>query len=649
MLPELKRVCACLFAAVLCGGVMGGEEASLEARFRDPPLDASRPSLAVAFDPSGTGEEAFSRQLERARDLGAGGVLLNVPRADEALWAALGRAAEKCRRLGLELGLCDFALEEEKGGGRAQKLIWSASALTDKASPSTNAVPEAFCFSVASVELARLAAPPETNGVVHPQSIVDLTRGAAPTGGTWRVYRFGLADVDPPSADGFEGKAFFRHVNRVLTSCQNRFPNVYGNTLLWYQFAGVDRMELVWPRDLPELFLKRSGLTLMRYLPTLAGVPVGGEPTAAYVRKQVAQSIQDAWRERMARNVNELVHEAGLEAGIGIGDVPVGPEEVPLYFRRPTLTPARDEARFAANIRAAGAARALGRRFVIGRVPLGSVGATPAVALLPFPWKHEADRLLSAGATRLLVELDGGIPGEDAAFRVLQAGWTYARRCQLLLQHGEPVADFLVWTERVLPLLEGYACDYASQPVLDGAVVKNGQIRFDSERAYAALAVSGGVLGDKSAEQAVIRLAARGVHVWLVAAGGEGEEAVLARVLERAGAGCRVLRAGEKGVPVPDFQWRSETAGLRLRFLHRRTPGREIYFVVNDSAEAGAVTCVFRDAGAGVPARWDPVSGEAGLAVEEVKREMDGRVSVPLFMAPHDSCFIVFDRDGRMN
>jgi len=346
----------------------------------------------------------------------------------------------------------------------------------------------------------------------------------------------------------------------------------------------------------------------------------------------VAQSIQAAWRERMARNVNDLVHEAGLEAGIGIGAVPVGPEEVSVYFRRPTLSPARDEAHFAANIRAAGAARAMGRRFVIGRVPLGSVAATPAVALLPFPWKHEADRLLSAGATRLLVDLAGGIPGEDTAFRVLQTGWTYARRCQLLLQHGEAVADFLVWADRVLPLLEGYACDYANQPMLEGTVVKDGQIRFDSERAYAALAVSAGVLGDKSAEQAVSRLAARGVHVWLVAAGGEGEEAVFSRVLERAGAGCRVLRAGEKGVPVPDFQWRSETAGLRLRFLHRRTSGREIYFVVNDSAEAGAVTCAFRDAGAGVPTRWDPVSGEAGLAVEDVKRGVDGCVTVPLFM-----------------
>ncbi len=649
MLLQLKRVRICLLATVLCGGVLGVEETSLEVRFRDPPQDATRPSLALAFDPAGTGEEAFSRQLERARDLGAGGVLLTVPRADEAVWAALGRAAEKCRRLGLELGLCDFALAEEEGEGRAQKLTWSASALTGKACPSTNAAPQELCFSGTSGELARLAVPPETNGVVHPQAIVDLTRSAAPTGGAWRVYRFGLADVEPPTADGFDGKAFFRHVNRVLTGCQNRFPGTYGTTLLWYQFAGVDRMELVWPGDLPGLFLKRSGLTLMRYLPALAGVPVGGESTAAYVRKQAAQSIQAAWRERMARNVNELVHEAGLEAGIGIGAVPVGPEEVAVYFRRPTLLPARDEAHFAANIRAAGAARALGRRFVIGRVPLGSVAATPAVALLPFPWKHEADRLLSTGATRLLIELDGGIPGEDAAFRVLQAGWTYARRCQLLLQHGEAVADFLVWTDRAVPLLEGYACDYASQPVLEGAVVKDGRIRFDSERAYAALAVSSGVLGDKSAEQAVSRLAARGVHVWLVAAGGEGGEAVISRVLEKAGAGCRVLRAGEKGVPMPDFQWRSETAGLRLRFLHRRTPEREIYFVVNDSAEAGAVTCAFRDAGIGVPARWDPVSGEAGLALEEVKRGMDGRVSVPLFMAPHDSCFIVFDREGRMN
>lgn len=650
MMLGLKRVQAGLCVASLgCLAVCAGE-ASLEAHFSQPPQNATRPGMTLTLDPAVTREEAFARQLEAVREAGAGGVLLTLPRADEAVLAALGKAADTCRQLGLELGVCDFTLSDEGDVPQAQKLVWTASGAAEgRLCGATNALSPIFQTSRTYRELARLAIPSETGGAVQPHAVVDLNRGAAPTGGVWRVYRFGHADMEPAAPDGFDGKAFFKHVNRVLSACQNRLPRTYGSTLLWYQLGGADRAELMWPRDLPEAFLKRSGLGLPRYLPALAGVPVGGEATARYVRRQVALTIQESWRERFARNANELVHEAGLEAGIGIGSVPVGPEEVSLYFRRPTLSPARDAAQHAANVRAAGAARALGRRYVIGRLSPTAASETPAKALLPFPWKHEADRLLSEGATRLLVELPGGVPREDAGFRQLQAGCTYVRRCQLLLQHGEKVADFLVWTDRLLPLLEGYACDYASQALLEAATVTGGCVRFDSERAYASLAVSAEVLGEKPAEQVVRQLSARGVRVWLVATGAEGEEAVFARVREGAGAGCTVLRAGAEGLPVPDFQWRSESVGLKLRFLHGRALEHEIYFVVNDSAEAGPVTCLFRDVGSGKPTRWDPVSGEAGLAVQDVVKAADGRVSVPLFMAPHDACFIVFDRASRMN
>jgi len=650
MVLGLERVhMGLLVAGAVCLSMCAGG-ASLEAQFSQPPQNATRPGVMLTLDPAASNVAAFARQLEAVREAGAGGVLLTLAGSDEAVLDALGKTADKCRQLGLELGVCDFTLSDEGDMPRAQKFVWTASGPVEgRLCGATNAVPPIFQTPSTYRELARLAIPVETDGVVQPHEIVDLNRCSAPTGGVWRVFRFGHADMDPPTPDGFDGTAFFKHVNHVLSVCQNRLPRTYGSTLLWYQMGGTDRTELMWPRDLPEAFLKRSGLGLPRYLPALAGVPVGGEATARYVRRQVAVTVLESWRERFARNANELVHEAGLEAGIGIGSVPVGPEEVSLYFRRPTLSPARNEAQHAANVRAAGAARVLSRRYVIGKLSPGAVSATSARALLPFPWKHEADRLLCEGTTRLVMELPDGLPRTDAEFRQFQAGCTYAHRCQMLLQYGEKFADFLVWTDRLLPLLEGYSCDYANQAMLEAATVKDGYIRFDSERAYASLAVSSEVLGEKSAEQAVRYLWKRGVRVWLVATGAEGEEAVFARVQEGAGAGCKVLRAGAEGLPVPDFQWRSESNGLALRFLHGRSPEHEIYFVVNDSADAGPVTCLFRETGSGMPTRWDPVSGEAGLAVQDVVKTADGRVSVQLFMAPHDACFIVFDCESRMN
>jgi hypothetical protein len=66
--------------------------------------------------------------------------------------------------------------------------------------------------------------------------------------------------------------------------------------------------------------------------------------------------------------------------------------------------------------------------------------------------------------------------------------------------------------------------------------------------------------------------------------------------------------------------------------------------VVNDSAETGTAACAFRDAGKGVPSRWEPGDGEIGVVEGDVRRGEDGRVAATLFFAPHDACFIVFER-----
>ena len=645
MVFDFHRAHGWALPVLACLTLQAGES-GLEEQFAEPPLNATRPSVSLTVDAEGTGREWLSRQLERVRDIGAGGVLLTVPVATEAVWETLAQTAVRAKHLGLDMGMRDFYLsaEEMAAAPQARRLVWASGLVSNQADFATNAWPQVFRPGGAYQEVAYLAVP-GSEGEVQPHQIADLSQGSTPTGGVWRVYRFGLADVEPQQVDGYERTAFFRHVNQWLFASQSRLKQTYGSTVLWYQVSGPAGCELTWPRDLPDEFLKRSGLGLVRHLPALAGVAVGGGATAAYVRQQVAQTVREVWRDRFGKNVNELVHEAGLEAGIRIDQVPVDPEETALYFRRPTLVPARSEAQRDANVRAAGGARTMGRRYVIGQLDLRSVPPTPAAALLPFPWKHEVDRLLSDGATRLLLESGGGVPSEDGAFRQLRECCRYAHRCQTMLQQGAPVADLLVWALKPPPLLEAYSCDFANGPMLESAAVKNGVIQFDSERSYGILAVTAEVLRDKRAERAVRQIAARGVSVWLVAAGAADEEAVFARMLDGAGPKIRAVRAGgAEGLLAADFQWRTDAAEMKVRFLHRRSSEHEVYFVVNDGPAAGPVTCTFRDTGKGVPSRWDPVSGETGLVEQEPRREADGRVTGSLFMVPHDACFIVFDR-----
>jgi hypothetical protein len=185
-----------------------------------------------------------------------------------------------------------------------------------------------------------------------------------------------------------------------------------------------------------------------------------------------------------------------------------------------------------------------------------------------------------------------------------------------------------------LPVLEGYGCDYANQAMLETAVAKEGRIRFDSERTYGALAVSAEVLKSKEAQRLARQFAACGVSVWVVGGGPDAEEAGASPVGRplRAAADCGIL---------PDFTWHSEVEAVQVRFLHRRVPGSELYFVVNTAEVGGLVLCTFRDTEKGVAERWDPVSGEVSLLTHG-ERAADGRMTVPLFLSPHDACFIVF-------
>ena len=609
-----------VFLAMI-GLALQAKEPALDRQFKKPPANTTRPYVALTVVASRTDGEWGVRQIERARDVGAGGVLFGVPVADEKVWRALASAANRARQLRLDMGLRDFFLsdEEMKAMPHARRLEWTSREVDFGNGGATNAMAGG---EARGTEIARLAVPAERSDVLSHQ-VVDLVAGPTLTGGVWRVFRFMAVDVEPRLVDPFDSAAVSRHVNQWLVACQSRLEQAYGDALLWYQLPGLVDAGSAWPSDLPGEFPKRSGIGLVRHLPALAGVAVGGEATAAYVRQRMTQTTREMWRERFGRAVNDLVHEAGLDAGGVVSEMPIEPMEAALYFKRPTLVAGAANT----NVLAAGGARVMGRRQVIGMLALASVPPTPDAVLWPFPWKHEADRLLADGATRLLLETGGELPSDEDELRKMQEGCMYLHRCQVLLQQGEPVADVLLWAERPLPTLAGYSCDYANDVMLETAVIRDGKLRFDSGREYKVLAIDAGKANDPNAKRLMERMAANGVRVFQI------DNAVA--TTDQAAAGIQVP---------PDFEWRSDTAGLNVRFLHRKVSGREVYFVVNDSAETGVVACTFRDAGNGNPFRWEPMTGEIGAIEKDVLKGADGRVTAELFLAPHDACFIVFER-----
>jgi hypothetical protein len=86
----------------------------------------------------------------------------------------------------------------------------------------------------------------------------------------------------------------------------------------------------------------------------------------------------------------------------------------------------------------------------------------------------------------------------------------------------------------------------------------------------------------------------------------------------------------------PDF-----ASSAPLRYTHRSTPDREIYFIANRAGESVQAACTFRVAGRS-PELWDGLTG-AIRALPEYHASK-GLTSIPLQFDAFESCFVVFPR-----
>ncbi len=93
----------------------------------------------------------------------------------------------------------------------------------------------------------------------------------------------------------------------------------------------------------------------------------------------------------------------------------------------------------------------------------------------------------------------------------------------------------------------------------------------------------------------------------------------------------------ERGIPA-DFQ-----SDGPVRYSHRRTGRRDIYFVANTTGETVKARCDFR-APRGDPQLWDPVTAAIRALPQFERREKV--TAVPLTFEPYQSFFVVFPPHG---
>jgi hypothetical protein len=81
-----------------------------------------------------------------------------------------------------------------------------------------------------------------------------------------------------------------------------------------------------------------------------------------------------------------------------------------------------------------------------------------------------------------------------------------------------------------------------------------------------------------------------------------------------------------------------------VRFTHRQTEDKDIYFITNTTNAKVETTCGFR-VKRGTPQLWDPVTSAIRRLPQFVREEKT--TSVPITFEPYQSFFVVFPRDGK--
>jgi len=254
----------------------------------------------------------------------------------------------------------------------------------------------------------------------------------------------------------------------------------------------------------------------------------------------------------------------------------------------------------------------------------------------------------------------------------------YLAHCEFLLQQGRGVADAAYFDGESAPvempatdpaLPAGYDYDAVNADVLEhGATVKDGRLTLASGANYAVLILPA---GDANLTPPLLKSLRKLVRAGVTVIGPRPQHSPSLEDFPRCDRQVQKLAAelwgkcdgtlvqenqcGKGSViwgkPLadvfaakslkPDFEFTSRTADSRLRYVHRRAGGTEIYFISNQQRQFEIAECVFRVSGK-VPELWHPDTGLIETA--PVWSQEAGRTKVTLNLDPAGSVFVIFRR-----
>lgn len=545
---------------------------------------------------------------------------------------------------------------------------------------------------------------PQGVAVTQPSEVIDLTAHMQQDGtlvwkapkGRWTILRTGMAPTGvtnaPASkeATGYEVDKMSRqhvatHFDAFLGEILRRIPAEDRTTFKIVVEDSYETGGLNWTDDMAEAFRIRYGYDPIPYLPTLYGTVIGSQDQSERFLWDLRRLIADRVAYDYVGGLREVSNRHGLTTWLECYGHWGFPSEFLMYGGQSDEVAGEFWSEGSLgdieNRAASSCAHIYGKRKVWAE---SCTAGGPNFSRYPAVMKQRTDRFFCEGINATLLHLfiqqpdDVTLPGVSAPFgndfqrkntwfSQMDLFTDYLRRCNMMLQQGSYVADVAYFigedapkmTGECVPVLpRGYSFDYVNAEVLHSAWVSDGRLCLAGGMTYRTLVLP----NQQTMRPEVLADIARLTREGLTIVGPKPTASPSMQNFPQADKQVQTLASqmwstGQwgKGRIFPagtELQTVLDGMGIKpdcfvepakpFAFIHRRLPGKEIYFVSNQSDQPQDVQPQFRVTGMKAEI-WNPVTAERmRLDVQD-----NGSLSTAnLHLEGNESAFVVFGNEA---
>ncbi len=545
--------------------------------------------------------------------------------------------------------------------------------------------------------------------VIDPATVIDITKYLSSDGtlnwdvppGNWVIMRLGMVPTGvtnaPASQEGLglevdkmNKKALENHFNSFIGKVIDQMPAKERTSLKYVVADSYETGSQNWSDDFDKDFKKQYGYDPLPWLPVLNGRIVGSANQSDRFLWDVRRLVADQIAYNYVGGLRELSNKNGLKLWLENYGHWGFPAEFLQYGGQSDELGGEFWAE--GNLGSIELRAASSAAHIYGKNKVSAESFTASG--MPFQrypgyLKKRGDWAFTQGVNNTLLHVyisqphDTLPPGintwfgtefnrKNTWFNQAKPFFDYMRRCNFMLQQGQPVADVAYYIGEDVPkmtgirdpgLPEGYSYDYINAEVIENRLsvkdeklfLPNGisyqllvlppekTIRPEVLKKISELVASGAtILGPRperspslqnypAADQEIKKLAAQ---LWQNCDGKTVKMVHYGKGMVLNGMSMEDAFVLLK--TIPDFK---VVADKPVLFTHRRTSDADIYFISNQSDTILDISSAFRVADK-QPEWWDAVDGSIRVFPQFTQNK--GSVTVPLKLDAYQSGFIVF-------